>query len=313
MKKALLLLFLVLSSSLTALEETDLVFDNEGPSATDFNSYLQEALTDKEWWAVIDYADILSYHFATSPFAQEAPYFMGQAYFQLGHFELANTALNAYLNTSTNHSHFEDAVQMKFQIAEAFQQGVRKPLFGSHKMPKWLPAKEDALQIYDEVIAAVPHSEMASSALLGKARVQSELEDYKPAVETLHTLIRRFPKQEAAAKAFLEVNRVYLEQCKNTSLDLDLLGLAELNLRKFKLAFPREEKLGEAEGLLAETQELFAQNLLETGKFFERTKKKPAAEIYYQKVIAKYPATKAATLAREKLHVEEVVPEAAPQ
>jgi len=306
MKKTLLALFFSLTLPLMALEEHELVFDNEGPSATDFNSYLQEAYTDKDWWAVIDYADILSYHFAASPFAQEASYLTGHAYFQLGHFELANTALNAYLNNSTNHSHFEEAVRMKFQIAEAFQHGVKKPLFGSHKMPKWLPAKEDAVQIYDEVIAAAPHTEMASASLLGKALVQCELEDYKPAVETLQALIRRFPKQEAAALAFLDIGRIYLEQCKNTSLDLDLLGLAELNLRKFKLAFPREERILEAEKLFAEAQELFAQNLLETGRFFERTKKRGAADIYYHKVISKYPATEAATVAREKLHVETV-------
>jgi outer membrane protein assembly factor BamD (BamD/ComL family) len=265
---------------------------------------LQEALTDRDWWAVIDYADIISYHFVTSPFAQEAPYLMGYAYFQLGQYELANISLNAYLNTSVNHSHFEETVQMKFQMAESFRSGMRKPLFGSHKMPKWLPALDDALQIYEEVVAAVPHSDIAAKSLLGKAEVQKELEDYKPAVETLHTLIRRFPKHEAAADAFLAINRVYLEQCKNTSLDLDLLSLAELNLRKFRLAFPRETRLSEAEKLIAETQELFAQNLLETGRFFERTKKKPASQIYYQKVVSKYPMTQAAEIARGKLVVE---------
>ncbi len=301
MKKWLSLLLLAATLPLLALEEQDLVWDDQSSTATEFNSYLQEALTDQDWWAVIDYADIIAYHFATSPFATEAPYFMGHAYYQLGQYELSNLTLNGYLSGAGSHAHFQEAIRMKFEIAQLFEQGTRKPLFGSHKMPNWLSAKEDAIQIYDEIIAAVPHSEMASKSLLGKASLQAQFEDYKPAVETLQTLIRRFPKQEDAAEGFLAIHRIYLEQCKNTSLDLDLLGLAELNLRKFRIAFPREPRLAQAEKILAETQELFAQNLFETGRFFERTNKTPASLLYYNKVIAKYPTTEAAEAARHKL------------
>ena len=190
---------------------------------------------------------------------------------------------------------------MKFEIAEAYQNGKKKRLFGSHKMPAWLPAKEDAIPIYDEVISTMPHTELAAKSLLGKASIQAEFEDYKPAVETLSQLIRRFPKDEAAAEGYLQINKIYLGQCKNTSLDLDLLDLANVNLRKFRLAFPREPRLDEAEKVFCETEELFAQNLYEIGRFFERTKKSAASLIYYNKVVAKYPSTKAAASAKEKL------------
>jgi outer membrane protein assembly factor BamD (BamD/ComL family) len=217
--------------------------------------------------------------------------------------ELANKSLSAYLNHSVSHAHFEEAIRMKFEIAQAFSNGTKKRLFGSHKMPAWLSAKEDALEIYDEVIATVPHSDMATTSMLAKAKIQAEFEDYKPAVETLTMLIRRFPKTEAAAEAYLEIAHVYFQQSENSSLDLDILELAEVNIRKFKAAFPREPRIEEAEKLLANTNELFAANLLDTGKFFERTKKPSASIIYYTRVIAKYPETKAAKLAQEKLNV----------
>lgn len=301
MKKWLLLVSCAAVFSLSALEEEDLVWDSSGPSAAEFSSLLQDALSDKDWWGVVDYADILSYNFPTTPFAQESAYFMGYAYFQLGHYEIANKTLTAYLNQSTSHPHFEKALTLKFEIAQAFQKGTCKPLFGSPKLPKWVSAKEDAIQIYDEIIAALPQTDMAARSLIGKSALQMELGDYKPAVETLQTVIRRFPKQEAAAEAFLAIHQVYLEQCKNTSLDLDLLDLAEVNLRKFRLAFPREPRLEAAETIFGEMKELFAENLLETGRFFERTKKIPSSLIYYNKVIAKYPQTKAAVEAGQKL------------
>ncbi len=303
MRKSIFLL-LAASFSVFSLEESDLVFEDQGSSVAEYNTLLQEAMTGKNWWAVIDYSDVISYHFPTTPFAQESPYLTGYAYYQMGQFELANQALSAYINHSATHSHFEEAIQMKFEIAEAFHSGKKKRLFGSHKMPEWLSAKEDAIEIYDEVITALPHNPMAAKSLIGKGKIQAEFEEFKSAVETLTQLIRRFPKNEEAAEAYLEINRVYLSQCKVTSLDLDLLDLAAVNLRKFHLAFPREPRLEEAEKTFAETQELFAQNLLETGQFFAKTKKKDASKIYFNKVVSKYPTTKAATAAREKLGLE---------
>lgn len=302
MKKIILPLLLSVSS-LFSLEEHELVWENEGPSAQEFNSYLQEALADQDWWAVIDYADILAYHFPTSPFAQETSFVMGEAYYQLGQWELANECLTTYLNQVTSPKHFEEAIQYKFTIAEQFSAGTKKRLFGSHKLPAWVPAQEDALKIYDEVISALPHADITAKSLYEKARIQASFEDYKPSLETLDLLIRRFPKHDLAAEAYLEKNRVYLQQCQAQNLDLDVLDLADVNLRKFRLAFPREPRLQEAQKLFANMQEIFAKNLYETGAFFEKTKKVPASIIYYSKVVAKYPHTEAALAAREKLEV----------
>jgi len=300
MKKVLFAL-LALTAPIFALEEEDLVWENTGPSVQEYNSALQQAVAAGNWWAVIDYADIISYNFPTSPFAKEASYIMGEAYYRVGQLEYANDCFTAYLNHVTAPKHFEDAIEYKFNIAEQFANGAKKRLFGSIKMPAWVPAKEDSIEIYDEVIAALPHSEIAAKSLLSKARIQAYYEDYKPANETLDLLIRRFPRHDLAAEAYLEKNKVYLVQCEAQNLDPDLLDLTEVNLRKFKLAFPREPRLADAEKIFFDMQEIFAQNLFETGSFFERTKKTPASEIYYRKVIAKYPNTEAAEASRAKL------------
>lgn len=295
------LLFLAAIAPLLALEEQDLVWENTGPSVQEYNRALQQAVAGGHWWAVVDYANIISYNFPNSPFAQEASYLMGEAYYKLNQLEYANECLTAYLNHASSPKHFEDAVEYKFNIAEQFASGAKKRLFGSIKMPAWVPAQEDSIPIYDEVIAALPHSEFAARSLLSKARVQTSCEDYKPAIDTLDVLIRRFPKHDLAAEAYLEKNKIYLVQCQGQNLDPDMLDLTEVNLRKFRLAFAREPRLAEAEKILKEMREIFAQNLLETGQFFEKTKKIPASAIYYNKAIAKYPDTAAAEVSRHQL------------
>lgn len=291
-----------LTAPLFALEEEELIWDRQQPSVQEYNSALQQALAAGDWWRAIDYADIISYNFPTSPFAQEMSYIMGEAYYKLNKLEYANDCFTAYLNHATALKHFEEAIEYKFSIAEQFANGTKKRLFNSPKLPAWVPAYEDAVPIYEDVIAALPHSELAVKSLLSKARIQAiHLDDFKPSLETLDLLIRRFPKHNLTAEAYLEKNKVYLMQCQVESLDPDLLDLAEVNNRKFRLAFPRDSRVQEAEKIYAEMQEIFAQNLLEVGQFFEKTKKVPAAQIYYNKVIAKYPNTEAAQAARNKL------------
>lgn len=300
--KKLVFLSLLGTLPLLSLEIEELSWEPQGPSAQEFNSHMQQAISDQNWWRVIDCAEIIAYHFPDSPFAQDTAFLIGESYFNLNHPLNANEYFSVYLNSSSSPKHFEQAITYKFYIAERFKNGERKPLFDSHKAPKWLSAKEDAIDIYDEVIATLPHSELAAKSLLGKAILQAELEDYKLSLETLDLLIRRFPKHELAPEAYLEKMNVFLMQCQGQSLDPDLLDLAEVTLRKFQITFPREPRVVEAGSKLLKMREAFANNLLETGRFFEKTKKLPAAKIYFHKIVSKYPDTPAALIAQEKLN-----------
>lgn len=296
-------IFLMLTAAmpLSALELEELTWENQGPSAQEFNAQLQSAIEDKNWWSVIDYADIIAYHFPQSPFAVDLSFTIGEAYYNLGELIQSNEYFNAYLKNPTSAEKFEEAIAYKFQIAERFAMGEKKPLFDSHKAPKWLSAKEDAVEIFDEVIATVPYGDFAAKSLLSKAKILAEMEDFKPSIDSLDILIRRFPKHELTAEAYLEKIHVYSMQCEGKSLDPDLLDLADITLKKFKVSFPREEKISEAEGFIKKIEEAFAQHLLQTGAFFQKTDKNPAAKIYYEKVIQKYPLTQAAITAKEKL------------
>lgn len=286
---------------LLALEEEELVWEGQTIDAQELNRWVQNALEREDWWAVVDYTDLLAYCFPSSPFSQEATFTIGEAFVKLDQLELANKYFTTYLNRMNSPKRFEEAIRYKFWIAEQYFKGEKIRLFGSHKGPKWLSGKDDALVIYDEVITAQPHSEMAAVSLLHKGEILAEFDDYKTALESLDLLIRRFPKHDMAAEAFVEKNKIYLQQCKNEGLDPGLIDLAFVNLEKFKQAFPRETRVAEAEKSLLDIREVFAQNLLETGKFFQKTKKFPASIIYYTKVIAKYPDSEAAAQARQQL------------
>jgi outer membrane protein assembly factor BamD (BamD/ComL family) len=260
-----------------------------------------EAYQNKKWEEVVRQSMIVLSNFPSTPFAQEVLFYLGVAHFQIEEYETANHYLTGYLKKQAAPKFFEEAIQYKFQIAERYQKGAKKHILGWEVMPKWVPAREEAIAIYDEVITALPHHELAAQALYGKAKLLLKDEEYKGSIETYQTLIRRFPKHSLAIESYIGIGQVYFVQCQEEYPDQDFIDLVEINLRKFKRDFPQAERIQVAEKMYLDMQEIYASNLYDTGRFYERTKKPQAAYIYYTRILAKYPETKVAHRANTRL------------
>lgn len=270
-------------------------------SVQEHYSLAVDAYQNQQWDKLIQQSTIVIKNFSSTPFAADALFFLGAGCFQIQEYELANQHLTAYLKKQTTPKYFEEAIQYKFQIAEKFHGGAKKHLLGWESLPKWVPAREEAIAIYDEVIMALPHHELAAQALFGKAQLLLREEEYESSVETYVTLIRRFPKHPLAVDSYVGIAQVYLMRAQDQYPDQDYLDLAEINYRKFCQDFPGEAQLDMADGMLAEMREIYAGHLYEIGRFYERTGKPQASHIYYTRIVAKYPATKVSQLASRRL------------
>lgn len=267
---------------------------------------LMVAYEAQDWKTVGKEAVILSSSFSKTPYGRDAHYFLGISYFNQEDFELANTQFKEYLNQEATPRYLEEAIRYKFEIADQFRNGARKHLLGFKSMPKWAPADDEALEIYDEVISALPHNELAAKALYGKAKIQAKSEDYRAAIETFQTLIRRFSKHPLAVESFIGIGEIYLDQSKAEYPDPDYLDLAELNLRKFQASFPSDEKIEVAANNLSSMKDHYAASFYETAQFYERTKKWGAAKIYYTKILSSFPQSQLADRSRNRLEVVNV-------
>jgi outer membrane protein assembly factor BamD (BamD/ComL family) len=260
-----------------------------------------EAYQNEEWNEVVHQCLIMINNFPSTPFADESYFYLGIGYFHKNDFEQANANLTKYLKLLSAPKFFEEAIECKFHIAEQFHRGAKKHIFGWESLPKWIPAREDALALYEEVVTALPHHELAARALFGKARLLLKEEEYTSSIETYQMLIRRFPKHPLSIESFIGVAEVFLTQSKDRYPDQDYLDLAEINIKKFKFSFPGENRITEAEKMLADMKEVYASNLYDTGRFYERTNKPNAAAIYYTRILAKYPNTKVAERAAKRM------------
>jgi outer membrane protein assembly factor BamD (BamD/ComL family) len=157
------------------------------------------------------------------------------------------------------------------------------------------------LGIYDEVVAAMPSHELAALSYYYKGCLLWKMKSYAEAVESYQTLIRRFPKHELVPEAYLYITKVYLDQSRREFQNSDLLAFAEVNLKKFKSEFPRDEHVEIAEREVARIKEVYACGLYDTAYFYERIGKPQASVIYYENAILQFPTTHVAQASRSRL------------
>lgn len=259
------------------------------------------ALSKEQWLDALEQFNIVAVSFPDSSQAKEAHYYLGIANFHLEDFDIANKRFNEYLEMENSPQYYEEVFQYKVQIAEKLKNGALRRAFGYEKMPKLMTGKTMAIEIFDEVAAALPNHQLAAQSLASKAEMLKEREEFQQAVDTYLTLIRRFPKSSFAALGYLGIAEVHMAHLSREPNNPDPLPLAEINYQKFCQDFPADVQLGKAEELLQTMREESAKSLLTLADFYVRTKQIEASKIYYKMAISKYPETQTAKVCQQRL------------
>ncbi|OGN64902.1 MAG: hypothetical protein A2888_03045 [Chlamydiae bacterium RIFCSPLOWO2_01_FULL_28_7] len=285
------------------------VFSNEiNESSNAYYSITRNSFENQNWVDVINRSKFIIKNYPDSPFIKDILFYAAVSYYNVEDLELSNKYFTRYLKGDFAPAYFEEVIQYKYSIAEKFKNGSRKRAFGWKKGPKLIDSEEDALFIFDEVIASMPNHELACKSMFSKAQIKLSYHEYKEAVEIYQNLIKRFPRDDLAIQSFVEIAKTFRIQTTYKQQNFDILELAKLNLSKLKENYSyEEEKILEVENILSEMNEIFAKGLLDTANFYENSKKIPACKMYYTKVIKNFPNTKSANAAKEKLNKLESV------
>ncbi len=262
------------------------------------------AFEKENWDEALSQFQIVLVNFPSSPLYREAKFYAGVGYFNLNDIDLANKYVSEYLATKIHSEHFEQAWHYKFDIAEKFSEGVRKHLFGLGYMPRIVFAsKGDAIDIYDEIVSVLAGHELAVKALYSKGSLLAIMKEYDDAIEAYNMIIRRFPRHDNAPDSYCAIAKLYEEQSKSQVNNINLLELAKINIRKFREAFPKDNRISDAEVMLKNMKEIYARGIYETGQFYEKIKKPSASVLYYFNAIRQFPETDVAKMCRERLEV----------
>jgi outer membrane protein assembly factor BamD (BamD/ComL family) len=264
-------------------------------------SKVMAAYQKKQWKELLLQCEAFAKAYDTSDFLGDIRYYEGLAYFYLGDYDLANQKISSYLEHYASEKFFEEAFTYKFSIAQKFEEGERLHMFGVKAMPRLVGAGDEIIAIYDEIIKTLPRHELAAKSLFRKGALLFQERSYKESVEVFQTLVRRFPKHPLTPDAYVEIAKIYLEQSRSHFADADLIDLSEINLRAFFHAFPQDRRLSEVQDILLSLRERYAKDIWDTASFFRRTKKMPAAVLYYRKLLQQFPESTYAKSVPEEL------------
>ena len=260
-----------------------------------------KAFEKESFEEAINHLKVVRLNFPNSSYGPEAIYHLGVSYYKVGDLELANNAFSDYLKVLITPKYFQQAIDYKFSIAERLKDGEKKRILGAKVLPKWFSGKSLAVEIYDEVIAALPSHEYAAAGLYAKGVLLWEMKEFRESVESFQMLIKRFPRHELAPEAYLAITKVYLEQAQTEFQNPDLITFGEINLRKFSLDFPRESRISEMRKDVEQIKEVYAKGLYETGQYYERVAKTEASLFCYRNAREKFPDTQIAKKCEERI------------
>jgi len=290
-KKSLLFLFVLPALTCFSVEKTPHELTRDAT----------EAYHNQKWGTVTSITHKILKEHPDSPFATDALYLFGVANYKKGNFDVANKYLTVYLQQEAASKYFEEAIKTKFMIAKDLYEGKGLQLLGKPHLPRTRKGHDVALSLFEEVITTLPRHDVAAQSLFYKGKLLVEIDEYKEAIESYETLIRRFPKHSLSPESYLEIGKIYIERCKSEFADPDMYDLAKINQERFERQFPTEPRLRVAKLQLREIQEILSSELFFIGSFYERTKKKSAAQVYYSSIINRYPDTMNALKAKKRL------------
>lgn len=298
--KKIFCLLLCSTALFASAQKISLAGDTYRPSQ-DIYRALIAAFKQDNWDGVYRECNHMLKGHPESPFAQDARYYLAQALYKRHRFQESNDILTTFLSKEGSMKRFEEAMELKFRLANGYFRGKRDHLFGSKFFPCLLSVPEKTLSLYDEVITAMPRHDLAAKSLHQKGLFYLKNQDYKESLEELQALIRRFPKHPLAVEGYLSIHDVYLEKAQNEYANPDLLDLALINQRHFANHFPTEGRLKEGENKILQLKELLARDLMKVAAYYTKAKKQDAAKIYYSTIVARYPETPCAKKAQHLL------------
>lgn len=281
------------------------VFSEETTPEENYYNQLLLNFEEKNWEQVYSLSHLMYKRYPHSGQLADVYYYWGVSAYNLKHYEKASECFSTYLEKNTQPRFFDQVIQYKFSIAEKFRNGEKSHLFGWNVMPRWMPCRSEALEIYNEIIATLPHHELAARSLYGKGLLLAYFEDFKDSIDTLELLIQRFPKHDLAPQCFAEIGNVYLLMAKSKQQDPTLIDQSAINIKKFRMAFPSDNRIATAEKTHNVLKGAFAENLYDMASFFQNRKKLVAAELYYKKILATFPESDSALKASRELEIIE--------
>jgi outer membrane protein assembly factor BamD len=188
------------------------------------------------------------------------------------------------------------ALNRQFELATEFLGGRKKTILIFR-----VSAFDDGVKMMEKISDRTGTADIAKRALLSVAHSYEKRKQYNEAYLKWSEISMRWPTGEIARDALLAMARNKYAAFNGPVYDGSSLISAKTYYENFRLRYPEEAKKLNVDDILTRINEQLAEKNLLIAKYYDRTGSAGPANMYYQLVVDKWPDTKAAETAREKI------------
>lgn len=194
---------------------------------------------------------------------------------------------------------YEKVAQQQYGIANQFLDGKWFKLWGLIPYPA---SMDRVAAMYENIVKNGPFSEIAPEAQLKVGASREKQKNYNAAVKAYETAADRYHDQpKVAADGLYLAGMAYNKQVDKAEYDQSLAVQAIDTLTDFVVLFPEDERVAEAEDVIAMLRNERAHGSYQVAKFYEKRRRWSGALVYYNEVIVLGPESPYADEARQRI------------
>ncbi len=241
-------------------------------------------------------------HYKNSHEAAEAQFYIGRCYEEMGDLYKAFVNYRKTIQVYPSTSRFDEVLERMYEIGNAFLAGKKRKLLGTLSI---MPARDKAVEVFQAIVEDGPFSSTGELAQYKLGLAHLALGEYEQAVTAFEQLISRYPNSPLVDDARFQLTQASLKGTFRPGYDQHPSEQAVDELEQFVNDYPKSDLAPEALERLKVLQERRAEHDFQVAKFYEQRHKLPAAKLYYQDLIDRFPDTSWAPKAASRLQILE--------
>jgi len=252
---------------------------------------------EEEFADAIDWYEEVVDDYPDSTFAPEAQFRIGICLEEEDELMAAFEAYQKLFDEYQGEGSPNEILTREYAIGEAFMNG-RKRLFLFFRIRSGLGTAED---IFRTILKNATFSGVSPRAQYSLGLVLQRQSDYEGAVSEYNQVLTNYPGTEVIPLALFNMGVCYYEEALSSDYDAGEVNKALRYLNEFIRRFPDDPNRTEAEDKTGELIDHKAEKAYAIADFYNSPDSYIGARIYYQEVIDRYPKSRYADSAREKL------------
>lgn len=246
----------------------------------------------------------LTKKFPRSAAAPKAFYESARIHLQRNKPQRAFEAFDVIIRAYPDFGRFNELVSEEYRIAYEVVKGKRIRVFG------FIPgrvSREKGIEYFERLVMNAPYSDYAPLALMNIATECMRRKETEYAVDALDRLITNYPNSLVTSDGYLRMAEVHERSVNGALYDQEATRQSISFYEDFLILFPKDSKVGQAEGGLARMKDMLARSRLKMAEFYYLKRARyQAARVFYNEAITIAPTSESARIARERIAQLEV-------